>query len=173
MPSEDKSKPIGIEAPCKHIMQEMEEVCTNYDIPSSRVVLLGFSMGAAMAGHIAKSLPRACAGLVLLSGRAPYVSLARSDRAKKIHMLVCGLNGDHLVKIQALRDYAEKVRRAGLQVDYQEFPDAGHSIVAAEIRVIAKFLNRTIPAFSRIRTKGRPQGHANIVGQSSNRCLAA
>lgn len=157
-----KDGPIGIEIPCEQVLNELEENRVKYGIPSSRVAFVGFSMGVVMAGHMALKLQQACAGLVLLSGRAPHAAMARSSSANQTPVLLCGLHGDHLVPISSFQRSRDALARLGMHVEYHEFPDAGHAIVDAEVDVVVKFLQRRLPPINVPMTPKSPKSDPGV-----------
>jgi phospholipase/carboxylesterase len=111
-------------------------------VPASRVVLAGFSQGAAMALFVAHRHPERLRGIMVLSG---YEVLAHTREAeghaanRDTPLLACHGTYDPMVPIararQAYQDYAHPGRRAA----WHEFP-IGHEVSPPEIVVIRDWL---------------------------------
>jgi phospholipase/carboxylesterase len=120
-------------------------------VPSSRIVLAGFSQGAAMALNVGARYPRALLGIMVLSG---YEVLAETRQAeasaanRTTPMLFCHGTHDPLVSIdrgrQAYRAHASPERPS----EWHEFPIA-HEVSPPELAVIRDWLKaRFDPALS-------------------------
>lgn len=113
-------------------------------IPSERIVIGGFSQGAAMALHIGARHPETLAGVLALSG---YLVLA--DRfARERHaanlttpVLMCHGIVDDVVPIGAGRASVAALRASAPQADVQwnEFP-IGHEVSPDEIALVGGWL---------------------------------
>jgi phospholipase/carboxylesterase len=111
-------------------------------VPSSHIVLAGFSQGAAMALYVGTRYPRRLRGIMVLSG---YEVLAETrdaeanDANRTTPMLFCHGTLDPLVAVdrgrQAYRAYASPERGA----EWHEFPIA-HEVSPPEIEVIRLWL---------------------------------
>jgi phospholipase/carboxylesterase len=111
-------------------------------VPSPRIVLAGFSQGAAMALHVGTRYPRPLLGIMVLSG---YQVLAETREAeaspanRTTPILFCHGTQDPLVAVgrgrQAHRAHASPER----PTEWLEFP-IGHEVSPAEIAVIRDWL---------------------------------
>jgi len=111
-------------------------------VPSTRIVLAGFSQGAAMALFVGARYPRPLLGIMVLSG---YEVLAETREAeasganRTTPILSCHGTLDPLVAVgrgrQAYRTYASPQRPA----EWREFP-IGHEVSPEEIGVIRDWL---------------------------------
>jgi phospholipase/carboxylesterase len=111
-------------------------------MPSSRIVLAGFSQGAAMALHVGIRYPRSLLGIMVLSGYEvlPDGREAETSAANKTTpMLFCHGTQDPLVAVergrQAYRAHAHPERKA----EWHEFP-IGHEVSPPEIEAIRRWL---------------------------------
>ena len=112
-------------------------------VPSSHIILAGFSQGAAMALYVGTRYPRPLRGIMVLSG---YEVLAgtrdgeANDANRTTPMLFCHGTRDPLVAVdrgrQAHRAYAGPERAA----EWHEFPIA-HEVSPPEIAVIRDWLS--------------------------------
>ena len=111
-------------------------------VPSSRIVLAGFSQGAAMALHVGARFPRPLLGIMILSG---YEALAETREAeageanRTTPMLFCHGTHDPLVGIDRGRRAHEAYARPDRKTEWHEFP-IGHEVSPAEIVVIRDWL---------------------------------
>jgi phospholipase/carboxylesterase len=107
-------------------------------VPSTRIVLAGFSQGAAMALHVGVRHPRALLGIMILSGYEVLADTRDAEASaanRATPMLFCHGAFDPLVAVgrgrQAHRAYSSAERRT----EWHEFP-MGHEVSPAEIAVI-------------------------------------
>jgi len=110
-------------------------------IPSSRMVLGGFSQGAALALHVGVRFPRPLLGIMVLSGYEvlPETREAEAGEANRATpMLFCHGTYDPLVAMDRGRR-AHEAYAAGREAEWHEFP-MGHEVSPAEIVVIRTWL---------------------------------
>jgi phospholipase/carboxylesterase len=111
-------------------------------VPCSRIVLAGFSQGAAMALHVGTRFPRTLLGIMVLSG---YEVLAETREAEASEanratpMLSCHGIHDPLVGVDRGRAAYRAQALPGRKVEWHEFP-IGHEVSPAEIAVIRAWL---------------------------------
>lgn len=116
-------------------------------IPSSRIILAGFSQGAAMALHAGLRQTSPLGGIIALSG---YLLLPeKSDQfttESRITPLFMGHGIDDTIVPFALGDTtARKIRTAGYQLDWHSYP-MEHSVCTEEIRHIGRWISdRLLP----------------------------
>jgi len=111
-------------------------------VASSRIVLAGFSQGAAMALHVGTRFPRPLLGIMVLSG---YEVLSDTREAEagpangKTPMLFCHGTYDPLVGIERGRAAHRAHARPERAVEWHDFP-IGHEVSPDEIEVIGRWL---------------------------------
>lgn len=111
-------------------------------VASSRIVLAGFSQGAAMALHMGTRYPGPLLGIMVLSG---YEVLAETREAeaspanRATPMLFCHGTQDPLVGIERGREAYRAYATPERQAEWHEFPVA-HEVSPPEIAVIAGWL---------------------------------
>lgn len=118
-------------------------------IPAERIVLAGFSQGAAMALHVGLRFPKRLAGIVVLSG---YLVLAETLAAewnvanRSTPVLFAHGRHDDLVPMASGREAFDRVQRqrTASQTSWHEFP-IGHEVDDAEIGVVARWLQAELP----------------------------
>jgi phospholipase/carboxylesterase len=115
-------------------------------IPSSRIVLAGFSQGGAIALFTGVRHAERLAGLVGLSS---YVVLAdtlaaeASPANRDVPILMCHGTRDPMVGHSRGKASMEALRAAGFQVDWHEYP-MQHEVVMEEIQLVGEFLGAVL-----------------------------
>jgi phospholipase/carboxylesterase len=111
-------------------------------VPASRIVLAGFSQGAAMALHVGTRFPRALLGIMVLSGYE-VVADTREAEASEANRATPMLFGhgihDPMVGIARGREAYRAHARPERKVEWHEFP-MGHEVSPAEIAAIRAWL---------------------------------
>lgn len=115
-------------------------------IPAERIVLAGFSQGAAMALHVGLRHAEALAGLLVLSGYRVLpgaFEAERSEANRRTPMLMCHGSLDPMLPIDLGREAHDFVREQMPQaeIEWHEFP-IGHEVSPPEIEVVAAWLAR-------------------------------
>jgi len=112
-------------------------------VPSSRIVLAGFSQGAAMALHVGTRFPRALLGIMVLSGYEVLAETRDAEAAaanQATPMLFCHGTHDPLVAVDRGRRAYDAHARPERKAEWHEFP-MGHEVSPAEIVVIRTWLS--------------------------------
>lgn len=126
-------------------------------VPPSRLVLAGFSQGAAVALHVGTRYPEPLLGIMVLSG---YELLADTREAEETEanrgtpLLACHGTLDPMVDVSRGRDAFEAHAHPGRAADWHEFPIA-HEVSMDEIRVIRGWLGARFASTSAARAPGR------------------
>ena len=112
-------------------------------IPASRIILIGFSQGGAVAYHTALQYPEKLAGLIALSTYLPKPETMsdealRANRAIQIH--IAHGDFDDVVTENAARTAFEWLQANGYSVDWNHYP-MGHEVCVPEIRQIGRWIN--------------------------------
>lgn len=115
-------------------------------VPSSRIVLAGFSQGCAMTLHTGIRFKEKLAGLMGLSGYLPLIDMAAQERhsanAATPIFLAHGTH-DPVVTIERAEASRAKLLDLGYQVQWHTYP-MPHSVCAQEIDDISKFLQSVL-----------------------------
>jgi len=143
---------LGIEhdeagiAASTHAVQLLVEQQQMQGIAANRIVLAGFSQGAAMALHVGLAQGEALGGIMALSG---YLLLPGrlQDRLSKTALatpvfMAHGVN-DPVVPFDLGETGCQRLQRLGMQVEWHSYPMA-HQVCAAEISSIGSWLNRVL-----------------------------
>jgi phospholipase/carboxylesterase len=138
--------PETFEAARRQLGELHDELWQRTGIAPERTVLGGFSMGAVMSYAMALSADRpAPRGILAFSGFIPAVEGWQPDLAGRTAVRVFIAHGrqDQVIDVAFARDAAERLRDAGLAVDYRE-SDAAHHIDPREIPTAGAWLDHTL-----------------------------
>lgn len=115
-------------------------------IPTSRIVLAGFSQGCAMALHTGVRLNEKLAGIVGLSGYLPiadsFVAERHAANAATPIFLAHGMH-DPVVTLPRAEASRAALEAQGHSVEWHTYP-MPHSVHPEEVRDIAAFLKRVL-----------------------------
>ncbi len=123
-----------------------DELWQRTGVAPERTVLGGFSMGAVMSYVMALSAERpAPAGVLAFSGFIPAIDDWQPELATRTAVRVFIAHGRHdqVIDVAFARAAAERLRDAGLPVDYHE-SDAAHHIDPREIPSAGAWLKDTL-----------------------------
>jgi len=121
----------------------VEDLSADYEIDTTRVYLIGHSMGAGAVSGLAASRADRVAGVVCLAGGGGF------GRAKALPpVLVIGAELDPLFSIERLERAASEAKEAGLPVEFRRLDDYGQTMM----------VGRSLPeAFAWLGAKGGPK----------------
>lgn len=111
-------------------------------IPAQRIVIAGFSQGAAIALHTALRYPQSLAGIIALSGYLPLAATLADERhAANAATPVFLAHGsqDDIVPLRLGERTREVLDQSGYRIEWHTYP-MPHSVCAEEARDIAGFL---------------------------------
>ena len=115
-------------------------------IPSTRIVLAGFSQGCAITLHTGIRTTHKLAGLMGLSGYLPLLAAADSEHSGANNQtpifLAHGLF-DPVVTIDRAQAAQQKLTKMGYQVQWETYP-MPHSVCPQEIHDISVFLQKAL-----------------------------
>jgi len=114
--------------------------------PRARVVLAGFSQGAAITLQTGLRQSEPLAALVALSGYLPLADRLATERhaaSARVPILMAHGTGDPVVPISRAIHSRDVLTSLGYAVDWHEYP-MPHSVCAEEIEAIAAFLRRQL-----------------------------
>jgi phospholipase/carboxylesterase len=115
-------------------------------IPSSRIILAGFSQGCAMALQTGLRYPEKLGGLICLSGYLPLASMIsdeRSDSNLPTPIFMAHGRGDPVVQISRAEASRDLLVELGYQVEWHEYL-MPHSVCQEEIDDIGAWLRRLL-----------------------------
>lgn len=123
-----------------------DELWQRTGLTPEQTVLGGFSMGAVMSYVMAFSPERpAPAGVLAFSGFIASVEHWQPDlgNRKAVRVFIAHGKRDQVISVDFARTAAERLREAGLPVEYHE-SEAGHHIDPREIPAAGVWLNDTL-----------------------------
>jgi phospholipase/carboxylesterase len=116
-------------------------------IPTSRIVLAGFSQGGAVALYTAPRFPEKLAGVMALSCYLPRESSFNAERAASndaTPIFMAHGQEDTVLPMDLGVQSRDFLKAQGYAVEWHDYP-MGHAVCAAEIADIRKFLFRVLP----------------------------
>lgn len=119
----------------------------NAGIPSERIILGGFSQGAAMSLLSALTLNVKLGGFVVLSGYLPLMqkSKALDTRInKQTPIFMAHGTSDGVVPFEWGVGSHKALQSAGLNVAFNKYSDMGHSTCPAELEDFSKFISKVL-----------------------------
>lgn len=111
-------------------------------IPSSRIVVAGFSQGGAIALHAALRYPDRLAGVIALSTYLPLRDTLADEAAaanRDVPVLMCHGSADPVVPLTLGERSREVLARLGYAVDWRMYP-MQHQVCAEEVLAIRAWL---------------------------------
>ena len=115
-------------------------------VAAARIVIAGFSQGAAMTLMTGLRHDERLAGLVGLSGYLPLAAKAESERHaanRDVPIFLAHGNTDPVIPIVRGRQSRDALVGLGHPVEWHEYP-MPHSVCAAEITDLGRWLRRTL-----------------------------
>jgi predicted esterase len=114
------------------VMDVIALVEKNYSIDPAREYLAGHSMGAAGTWRLGFEFRSRFAALAPIAGTrpSPAIDAALASGRKVPMIVVCGVK-DALVPVAGCRQVADKLKAAGYDSKYLEYPDGDHLSVAS------------------------------------------
>jgi phospholipase/carboxylesterase len=116
-------------------------------IPAGRVVLAGFSQGAAVSLYTAPRFAEALAGVMALSGYLPGADSFSAERVPAndaTPIFMAHGQGDAVLPMTLGVHSRDFLQAQGYAVEWHEYPMA-HAVCADEVADIRKFLFRVLP----------------------------
>lgn len=111
-------------------------------VPSSRVVLAGFSQGGAIALHTGMRYPEPLAGVMALSTYLPLLDAFAAEAHaanRSVPIFMAHGTEDPIIPIERGRHSADLLKRAGADVQWRRY-EMGHSVCIEEIGDLAAWL---------------------------------
>jgi phospholipase/carboxylesterase len=119
-------------------------------IPSERIVLSGFSQGAAMALHTGLRLPFALAGIMALSGYLPLAERLTRERSPAnalTPIFIAHGKRDGVVVPKRGEEARDALQALGYQVQWHSY-DTEHNVTSEEVEDMGAFLRQVLPALA-------------------------
>ena len=119
-------------------------------IPAERIVLAGFSQGAAMTLHTALRLPFKLAGIMALSGYLPLAerfSIERAPANALTPIFMAHGAQDSVVVPRRGEEARDTLLALGYPVQWHSY-DTGHNVTSEEVEDMGAFLRQVLPALA-------------------------
>jgi phospholipase/carboxylesterase len=142
VPREDE---VGLRASQRMVDDLIDEEVAR-GVPASRILLAGFSQGAAMTLMTGLRQSTRLAGLIALSGYLPLSQLLVSERNSGNHdvpIFMAHGSYDPVVRIQRALQTRDLLIQLGYQVDWHTYP-MQHSLCGEEVVAIGAFIRRVL-----------------------------
>lgn len=138
---------------CEGLEESRASICALLDaevaagIPHDRIVLGGFSQGAALSLYTGLQLDATLAGVVALSGYLPKPDVwATTEASRQTPVLQCHGDMDPMVLPAWAEQARDTMREAGVaSVQYTVYPGMAHSANPEEIEEVRQFLCAALP----------------------------
>lgn len=117
---------------------------TAYDLPNSKVALVGFSQGTMMALHVAPRRSETLAGVVGYSGMLADPEALRTELMTRPPLLLVHGDADPMVPFAAMGQAQSEFQGLGFEIATHASPGLGHSIDEAGLRLGGEFLARVL-----------------------------
>jgi phospholipase/carboxylesterase len=124
----------------------IDDAVARYPIDPERIVLLGFSMGAALAWSLTLVEPSRYAGVVVLSGylsEETSLGLEIGLGLEGLPMLVQHGRHDQVAEITHVEAMVTQLRDKGAQIDLQVY-EMGHEMNVDSVRALSAWLASTL-----------------------------
>ena len=131
----DLNTQAGLPESRQILLDWLQALALETQVPLERIILAGFSQGGAMTLDIGARLP--LAGLICLSGYL-HPSLTTLLSANTPPVLLVHGQKDSVVPLKAAQASEQALRQAGVSVQYQELPMA-HEINPQALELIQSF----------------------------------
>ncbi|KAL5008280.1 hypothetical protein ScPMuIL_013861 [Solemya velum] len=118
-------------------------------IPRERIVIGGFSMGAAMALHLAYRHFREVAGVIALSGflndNSAVYEVLKERGGRVPPLLQCHGQMDPLVKYSWGKETFRQLQSYGVRGEFESFPNLYHDLNEKELNIMKKTILTWLP----------------------------
>ena len=140
----DKQDAVGM-AESKTLLDKLIQESIDLGIPSSNIIVAGFSQGGAVAYHTAIRSQHKLAGVLALSTYLPFSELVNVEQSKiNLQTPIFASHGsfDPVVPMQLGKTSADTLTALGYQVKWKTYP-MQHQVVMEQILDIGSWINQT------------------------------
>uniref|UniRef100_A0A3B1KJJ2 palmitoyl-protein hydrolase n=1 Tax=Astyanax mexicanus TaxID=7994 RepID=A0A3B1KJJ2_ASTMX len=149
---------------CPEHLESIEEMCSNLGavvqdeiragVPKHRMVIGGFSMGGAMALHLACRYHQDIAGVFALSSflnkdSVVYQAVEDAKQQQQQHplldLLQCHGTADELVSHSWGEETSSLLKKAGMTTSFHSFPGLNHQLCRAELELLRSWILKKLP----------------------------
>jgi phospholipase/carboxylesterase len=115
-----------------------------YNVPASRMALVGFSQGTMMALHVGVRRRQAAAGILGFSGALTGAGQLKEEAKAKPPILLVHGDRDDMIPLAAMFQAAEQLAEAGLSAQWHISYGVPHSIGPDGLDLGGQFLKRAL-----------------------------
>ncbi|KAI4896604.1 hypothetical protein NFI96_032171 [Prochilodus magdalenae] len=146
---------------CPEHLDSIEEMCRNLGaviqdevqagVPKHRIVIGGFSMGGAMALHLACRYHQDLAGVFALSSflnkdSVVYQAVANAAQNRLPELLQCHGTGDELVSHTWGEETSCLLKKAGMTTSFHSIHGLNHHICRVELELLHSWILKKLPS---------------------------
>jgi phospholipase/carboxylesterase len=124
------------------LLRFMAEVIAQYKIDPQRVIVMGFSQGAALSYAYSLAHPASLHGVIALAGFIPHSPAVKSKDALPHYLILHGTH-DEAVPIDRAREARSVLESHGANVEYHEHR-VGHKVSAQGMKEIAQWIRNRV-----------------------------
>lgn len=134
---------VDFQAALEVLPRLLAEVIALYPIDPQRVIMMGFSQGAALSYAYSLAHPTALRGVIALAGFLPPNTPASPSTTSQPAYLILHGTHDEAVPIDRAREARSVLESRGADVEYHE-QRVGHKVSAQGMREIAQWIKQTL-----------------------------
>lgn len=114
-------------------------------IPTSKIILAGFSQGGAITLHAGLRFPSTLAGLLALSTYLPLPNSLENEAVAEKNIAIMMAHGisDPVISVDQGRTSSETIKANGYDVEWHEYR-MQHSVCIEEIDAISRWIKQTL-----------------------------
>ena len=131
----------------KSLIQELIDAELDLGIPNTRIIVGGFSQGAAMSLLTGLGSKIKLGGLAVLSGYLPLgpkLASWQESANKETPIFMAHGSADPVVLYSNGKDSADRLIKSGYQVDFKTYSGMGHSSCNEELSDLVSFLKNRL-----------------------------
>ena len=139
----DKQDAVGM-AESKALLDGLIQETIDLGIPSTNIIVAGFSQGGAVAYHTAIRSQYKLAGVLALSTYLPFAELVEAEQSKiNLQTPIFASHGtfDPVVPAQLGKSSVDTLTALGYQVNWQTYP-MQHQVVMEQMTDIGEWINQ-------------------------------
>jgi phospholipase/carboxylesterase len=128
------------------LLEMLLEDCERDGFAPDRTILFGFSQGCLMSIETGLRYGKKLAGIIGVSGyvhEPDRLLKILSPVAKQQKFLLTHGTRDGLIPLKPVREQIEELKRAGIQIDFREFPK-DHTVIEEEIDLFRNFISEQL-----------------------------
>ncbi|XP_076827791.1 lysophospholipase-like protein 1 [Brachyhypopomus gauderio] len=145
---------------CPEHLESIEQMCSNLGaiihdeiragVPKHRMVIGGFSMGGAMALHLACRYHQDVAGVFALSsflnrGSVVYQAVEGATGRPLPELLQCHGTGDELVPLAWGEETSSLLKNVGVTASFHSYPGLNHQLCRPEMELVRSWILKKLP----------------------------